>query len=71
MERSLDDILDSLDTTGERSHTGERGACITFWVTPEAKAKYDRIQQTTGRKFHKTAKELLLTAIRRAESKVG
>lgn len=63
-EKSLDAIMkgfvpndsDQADAQNERKP-------ITIWVPTAAKESYDRLQEKSGRRFSKKAREILLAAI--------
>ena len=44
------------------------GATITVWLSPDDKARYDRLQQLSGRRFGKKLRELIRAAIDRCDS---
>lgn len=67
--KSLDDILKGF--TIEAPEYGERGTTLSIWLTQEEKARYKAIQKRSGRRFHGTLRELVLTAIERAEEQVS
>jgi hypothetical protein len=71
-ELSLDEILADFNPT--RSDQPSRltgGTTITIWVSPEDKARWNRLQRMSGRRFAKKARELLLAAIELAEAKAS
>ena len=42
-------------------------ASVTIWLTPEAKARFDRLQQVSHRRFGKKVREMILAALDQAE----
>jgi hypothetical protein len=70
-KKSLDDILGSFNPKapeGEYSLKDRRP--ITIWVPASAKTAYDHLQEVSGRRFSKKAREILLAVIAAAEAKV-
>ena len=67
-KRSLDDILKSFDLKEPREEDSQRERKpVTIWIPASAKARYDRLQVVSGRRFSKKARELLLAAIDMAD----
>lgn len=72
MRTSLDDILGDFnpgDSSGKSSL--KSGAPIAVWLSAEDKARYDKLQQTSGRRFCKKLRELILAAMEVAESRAS
>jgi hypothetical protein len=68
-KKSLDAILGGFDPSEPEAKDSLRDRKpITIWVPAYAKERYDRIQQKSGRRFSKKARELLLAALEMAES---
>ena len=69
---SLNDILAdfSVMTSEDEKRLKERKP-VTIWLSAEAKARYDRLQEKSGRKFGKKAREALLMLIDSAEARVS
>ncbi len=72
MKDSLDKILDEF----EPAETTERGKFklggpVTIWLTPEYKAKYDKIQKVSSRRFCAKLRELVHAAIDMTEAKAS
>lgn len=44
---------------------------VTIWLTPDAKARYDKLQEYSGKRFGKKARELLLALIDAAEQRTA
>lgn len=67
----MDDILSgfSVDAVNAGKKQGE--TTLSIWLTQEQKARYKAIQQRSGRRFYGTLRELVLTAIERAEEQVS
>lgn len=70
-DRSLDSILDNLETVTEKKSPIKEGGPVTIWLPREYKARYDLIQRETGRKFGKTLREMIQVAIDRTEPRVS
>lgn len=71
-ETTLNDILADFDSTnaqGEGSLKG--GKPVTIWLPLDAKEDYDRLQECSGRKFGKKAREALLALISAAKSRTA
>ena len=66
-EKSLDAILGSFDPNEETGRANLKGGTVTIWLSPEYKAKYDRIQERSQRRFVKKLRELVQAAIDRTE----
>lgn len=43
---------------------------VTIWLPAEAKASYDRLQDKSGRRFSKKAREVLIELITQAEERL-
>lgn len=70
LETTIGDILADLNvaTTSDGMKTGR--CSVTIWLPPEAKARYDVLQERTRRRFSKKAREALLALIDAAEERV-
>jgi hypothetical protein len=51
----------------DRLNSLKEAAPVTIWLPAEAKARYDRLQELSGRRFSKKAREVLLATIAHAE----
>lgn len=70
--KSLDAIMDGFDPNGpERAESMRDRRPVTIWISASAKARYDRLQQSSGRTFSKMAREILLMAIEKAEARAS
>lgn len=69
-EKSLDTILGTFEPTEAREGL-MRGGCLTIWLTPEYKEKYDKLQGMSGRRFIKTLRELIQAAIDQTEARAS
>jgi hypothetical protein len=69
---SMDAILGNFDMN-ETENESRRKDCrpVTIWISASAKARYDRLQKLSGRRFSKKAREILLAAIDMAEAKAS
>lgn len=66
---SLDSIFKShSEVFNQNPSTFGRGESITIWMPEGYKQKYDQLQETTRRKFSKLVREVIKTAIDKAES---
>lgn len=70
-ETSLDEILGEFDPGETTRTTGLTGGSVTIWLSAEDKARYDRIQESTGRRFSKKLRELVLAAMDVTEARAG
>lgn len=69
---SLDDILGDFNPSeiGYGSNL-KSGAPIAVWLTAEDKARYDRLQKVSGRRFCKKIRELIRAAMDVAETRAS
>lgn len=68
----MSEILGDFGTIASPSGSRVRdGVPVTIWIPVEAKARYDRIQEKTGRQLSKKAREMLLALIEIAEAKTA
>ncbi len=71
-EISFSEILGDFGSPAkDDSRTLKDGKPVTIWLPAKAKASYDRLQEKSGRRFSKKAREVLLTLIDIAESKTS
>lgn len=49
----------------------KEGRPVTIWLPAEAKARYDRLQEKSGRRFSKKAREVLVELITLAEKRIS
>lgn len=63
----LGDFSQATDT--DKSLTERRP--VTIWLPADAKSRYDKLQEKSGRRFSKKAREVLLALIDCAEQKAG
>lgn len=70
-ELSIEDILGDFDVTKPVTNSGLTGGTVTIWLSSEDKARYDRLQERSGRKFSKKAREVLIALIDIAESRAS
>lgn len=68
-EKSLDEILEGFDVNDVVRTENLKGGPVTIWLSPEYKAKYDKLQELSQRRFAKKLRELLQAAIDRAQAK--
>lgn len=65
---SLDLIFKNhVDVFNQQTITFGRGECITVWMPEGYKKRYDHLQEVTRRKFSKLVREVIKSAIDRAE----
>lgn len=67
---SIDDILGDFSPTSVEAESGARKA-ITVWVSADEHARYERIQESSRRKFSKKLRELFLAALGVAEKRAS
>lgn len=66
---SLDSIFKShAEVFSQNPSTFGRGQSITIWMPDGYKQKYDQLQESTRRGFSKLVREVIKTAIDKAES---
>lgn len=70
-EQSLDAILGSFDLNEAISGCDLKGGTVTIWLSPEYKAKYDRLQEVSQRRFVKKLRELVQLAIDKTEARAS
>jgi hypothetical protein len=71
-EKTLNDILaDFGPLNADRKTAGKGRSPVTIWLDPESKARYDKLQISSGRGFSKKAREVLLALIEAAEAKTA
>ena len=69
MGKTIDQILaDFTPVHSEPDGTLKGGRPVTIWLPLEAKTRYDRLQEKSGRKFSAKAREVLLELIEAAET---
>jgi hypothetical protein len=67
---SLGAILGDFGPAKSRDRAAQRNRlCVTLWLTPEDKARYDRLQELSDKAFAQKARETLLALISLAEEK--
>lgn len=70
MRTTLDDILGDFSPAQTEGRAPiKSGTTLTIWVPTDLKARYDRLQERSGRKFSKKAREVLLALIEMAEAR--
>lgn len=67
----LDDILGDFTTAGGPTKSGLNGGTVTIWLSAEDKARYDRLQEQSNRRFSKKAREALILLMDLAEQRAG
>ena len=70
-KRSLDAILDDFDCRSEEREDVKAGGPVTVWLTPKYKAKYDRLQEASNRRFIKKLRALVKAAIDRCDTEAA
>ena len=72
-EKSLDARLGSFDLSEcvDRTDSRSRGGTVTVWLSPDYKAKYNRLQLASQGRFSKTLREIVKAAIDRAEAQAA
>lgn len=69
-ETTISEILGDFSPTMKDSPKSlKEGRPVTIWLPAEAKARYDRLQEKSGRRFSKKAREILLALIEMAEAR--
>lgn len=71
-DQSLDEILADFDPKESGSTKQNlKGGTVTIWLSPEDKARYDRLQQLSDRRFITKVREIVRAAISKAEKRAG
>ena len=71
-EKLLRDILGDFEPVVHPSPNSIKGGGpVTIWLPAQAKARYDRLQKSSGRGFSKKARQLILALIEMAESRMA
>jgi hypothetical protein len=69
MAKSLDAILGDFNPNESISRVSVKsGGPVTIWLTAEYKAKYDRLQEKSHKRFCKKVRELIQAAIDHCET---
>lgn len=68
---SLREILGDFNPTGQIKSDSRSRHAVTIWLSPEDKARYDRLQAASGRGFSKKAREALMALIALAEARAS
>jgi hypothetical protein len=73
MNKSLvEDLLgDFSPTPRDEFKTFKEGRPVTIWIPADSKAKYDKLQAKSGRRFGKKAREILIELIGLAEERIS
>ena len=69
--KTIDEMLGDFSPAKSEKSNLTNGKTVTIWVSPEMKARYDSLQEKSGRRFGKKARELLLALIEAAEAKTA
>lgn len=70
--KSLDEILSGFNPSESTSESSlKQRDAVTIWLPPAAKARYDRLQELSNRRFSKKVREILLAAIEQAEARAS
>lgn len=67
MRNTLSEILSDFGPD-ESSREVKETRPVTIWIPADAKARYDRLQEKSGRRFSKKARETLIALIAAAEA---
>lgn len=71
-EKTLSDILgDFLPAEDGKKESVKSGGPVTIWLPASAKVRYDRLQESSGRRFGKKAREALIALIDIAETRTA
>jgi cytidylate kinase len=69
-ETTINEILGNFGSV-ESTDGARLKSSVTIWLTADAKARYDRLQEKSGRQFAKKARETLIALIELAEAKTA
>lgn len=68
---TINDLLGDFNLAADKEKGLTNGRTVTIWVSPDVKARYDRLQEKSGRQFSKKAREVLITLIEAAEARTA
>lgn len=68
-EKTIEDLLGDFRPVQSANRSTLTGGTVTIWLSAEDKARYDRLQEMSGRKFSKKVREVLMAIIERAEQR--
>jgi predicted DNA-binding protein len=72
MDKTIDSILDNFHLESSTEMKGKPiSVTLTLWVPVEYKAKYDRIQAKSGKRFAKVLKEVIKKSIDRFDDQAS
>jgi hypothetical protein len=71
MKRTLDSILKDFDVSGKCDKAKPVGSMIGVWLPDDYKARYDNLQTTSGRRFSKKVREVIIAMIDMAQAKAS
>lgn len=69
-ETTINELLGDFTPVPQSQSRMDRGA-VTIKLPADAKARYDLLQQKSGRQFGKKAREVLLKLIELAEARIA
>lgn len=68
-EKTISEILGDFSPTKTEHASLKDGKPVTIWLPADAKARYDKLQESSGRRFSKKAREALIVLIAMAEAR--
>lgn len=68
---SLEEILGDFNPKGGREAGSKNRQPVTIWMSPENKARYDRLQKGSGGQFIGKVRQAVLSLIDLAESRIS
>ena len=68
---SMDEILGDFNPKEKARGSNLKGGTVTIWLSPEDKARYNQLQECSGGRFSKKAREALLALIAAAEARTA
>lgn len=70
-EKTIEGILGDFKPTASGNRSSLTGGTVTIWLSAEDKARYDRLQKMSGRKFSNKTREVLLAVMELAEQRMS
>jgi hypothetical protein len=72
LDKTLNDFLAELGPMdAKKNKSVSSRSSVTFWLPPDIKSRYDRLQEISGRRFGKSVREALLALIGLAEARAA
>jgi hypothetical protein len=70
--KAIEDLMKDFNPTElQPEHRSRGGKPVTIWLSAETKARYDKIQKLSQRRFNQKLREIIEAALEVAEKKAG